>query len=223
MCPPHRTLGFGQPFEAAGEEEKRQAARFRRGRVRGGGEVPAGCRATRARARPRPSAAAQRCWRRTRCYRFGSCRIRRDFDSVSTATSQSQMAVLCLEYILESTLPARGCSSVVERVLSMHEAPGSIPGTSRRRAGARRGRVPVLPLFLVLSRPAGPASHTKKPRVRPRHPGAGRRGAANAKPAGKPCRLGLRGPPGAAHSRPPPPRGAACVPRGSRPPGTPKV
>lgn len=28
----------------------------------------------------------------------------------------------------------RGCSSVVERVLSMHEAPGSIPGTSSLEA-----------------------------------------------------------------------------------------
>ena len=36
----------------------------------------------------------------------------------------------CDENASEKVCPHRGCSSVVERVLSMHEAPGSIPGTS---------------------------------------------------------------------------------------------
>lgn len=59
------------------------------------------------------------------CYHFENSRITMAFDSVSTLRHPLPYGCFVL-----SIFTARGCSSVVERVLSMHEAPGSIPGTS---------------------------------------------------------------------------------------------
>ena len=61
---------------------------------------------------------------------------------------------------------SRGCSSVVERVLSMYEVPGSIPGTSSSFEGSCSwsehlpGVSPARPGTLVRFPPARPAVRT---------------------------------------------------------------